>query len=62
MTVTKAGFAPKTQHVHSGVAGAGVAGMAGNAVLGGVIGIVVDEDQRGDGRSHAQSDQLHARS
>jgi hypothetical protein len=42
VTVTLAGYAPKTQHVRSAVAGAGAAGMAGNIIAGGVIGMVVD--------------------
>ena len=42
VTVSKPGYAPKTMHVRSEVAGAGAAGMAGNIVAGGVIGMVVD--------------------
>lgn len=42
VTVTKVGYQSKTQHVRSAVAGAGAAGMAGNIVLGGVIGMAVD--------------------
>jgi hypothetical protein len=42
VTVTKAGYGTKTNHVRSVVSGGGTAGMVGNAVLGGVIGIVVD--------------------
>lgn len=42
VTATLDGYAAKTLHVRSGVAGAGAAGMAGNLVLGGVIGMAVD--------------------
>jgi hypothetical protein len=42
VTVSKVGYASKTQHVRSVVGGGGAAGMAGNVVLGGVIGMVVD--------------------
>ena len=42
VTITKAGFHPEEVKVNTRVAGAGVAGFAGNAVLGGVIGAGVD--------------------
>jgi len=42
VTVTKTGYTPKTLHVRSVVAGGGAAGMAGNIILGGVIGMAVD--------------------
>lgn len=40
--VTKAGFKPWTGHVTHHVSGAGGAGMAGNVLLGGIIGAGVD--------------------
>jgi hypothetical protein len=40
--ITKAGFEPARLNVLSEVAGAGAAGMAGNVILGGVIGAGVD--------------------
>lgn len=42
VTVSKPGYVSKTTHITSGVAAAGGAGMAGNLVLGGVVGMVVD--------------------
>jgi hypothetical protein len=42
VTITKAGYHPEEVKVTTQVAGAGVAGLAGNAVLGGVIGAGVD--------------------
>ncbi|MFN3169495.1 MAG: translation initiation factor 2 [Hyphomicrobiales bacterium] len=36
------GFEPRTVPVTTQVAGAGAAGMAGNLILGGVVGVVVD--------------------
>src|ERR1700743_1012640 len=42
VTVSKAGYTPKTQHVRTAVAGGGAAGMAGNLLLGGVVGMAVD--------------------
>jgi hypothetical protein len=42
VTLTKAGYVTRTEHVRSGVAGGGAAGLAGNIVAGGVIGMVVD--------------------
>ena len=42
VTVTKTGYAAKTLHVRSAVAAGGMAGMVGNAVLGGFIGMAVD--------------------
>lgn len=42
VTVSKEGFIPVTQHVRSVVGGGGAAGMAGNVIAGGVIGMVVD--------------------
>jgi hypothetical protein len=42
VTVTKTGYVTKTLHVRSAVGGGGAAGMAGNVVLGGVIGMAVD--------------------
>jgi hypothetical protein len=41
-TVSLDGYAPQTTHISSKVGGAGAAGMAGNVILGGVIGIGVD--------------------
>jgi len=41
-TITKDGFEPVTVTVTHQTAGAGAAGMAGNVILGGVIGAVVD--------------------
>jgi hypothetical protein len=40
--ITKAGYEPARLNVLSEVAGAGAAGMAGNVILGGVIGAGVD--------------------
>jgi hypothetical protein len=42
VTVSKAGYVTKTQHVRSEVSGGGAAGLAGNVVAGGVLGMVVD--------------------
>lgn len=42
VTITRAGYAPATQHIRSSVGGGGAAGMAGNILLGGVIGMAVD--------------------
>lgn len=42
VTITKAGFKTWTGHVTHHVSGAGGAGMAGNVILGGVIGAGVD--------------------
>jgi hypothetical protein len=42
VTVTKTGYVAHTQHVRSVVGGAGAAGVAGNVVAGGLIGIVID--------------------
>jgi len=42
VTITKAGFHPEEVKVATRVAGAGVAGFAGNAIVGGVVGGVVD--------------------
>jgi len=42
VTLTKTGYAAKTLHVRSAVAGGGAAGMAGNLLLGGIIGMAVD--------------------
>jgi hypothetical protein len=42
VTITKAGFKTWTGHVTHHVSGAGGAGMAGNVILGGIIGIGVD--------------------
>lgn len=39
---TKAGYQPQTVFVRTKVVGSGAAGMAGNVLLGGVIGIGVD--------------------
>jgi hypothetical protein len=41
-TYTKPGYQPHTIRVDTRVAGAGAAGMAGNVLLGGVVGIAVD--------------------
>ncbi len=42
VTFTKAGYRPEVIPVRTKVVGAGAAGMAGNVLLGGVIGIGVD--------------------
>lgn len=42
LDITKAGYEPARLNVLSEVAGAGAAGMAGNVILGGVIGAGVD--------------------
>jgi hypothetical protein len=42
VTVSKVGFVAKTQHIRSVVAGGGAAGMAGNVVAGGLIGMAID--------------------
>jgi hypothetical protein len=42
VTINKAGYKTWTGHVTHHVSGAGGAGMAGNVILGGVIGAVVD--------------------
>ena len=42
VTVSKVGYVTQTVDVTSGVAGGGAAGMAGNILLGGFIGIGVD--------------------
>lgn len=42
VTIDKEGYQPVTVQVSSQVAGAGAAGMAGNIVLGGLIGAAVD--------------------
>lgn len=42
VTVTKPGYKTVTTHVTHQTAGAGAAGMAGNVILGGVIGVGVD--------------------
>lgn len=42
VTASKAGYVTQTAEVTSGVAGGGAAGMAGNILLGGFIGIGVD--------------------
>lgn len=42
VTVTKAGFKSSTTKVESKIAGKGAAGMAGNVLVGGIIGIGVD--------------------
>ena len=42
ITVSKAGYVTQTQHIRSEVSGAGGAGMAGNILIGGVIGMAVD--------------------
>jgi hypothetical protein len=42
VTIAKVGYAPKVLHVRSAIAGGGAAGMAGNILLGGVIGMAVD--------------------
>ena len=42
VTITKAGYHPEEVKVTTQVAGAGVAGFAGNAIVGGVIGAGVD--------------------
>jgi hypothetical protein len=41
-TFTKAGYEPQTVNVQLRVAGAGAAGLAGNVLIGGVIGLGVD--------------------
>lgn len=42
VTITKAGYRTWTGNVTHHTAGSGAAGMAGNAVVGGLIGVVVD--------------------
>ena len=42
LTIEKAGYEPVKVNVLSEIAGAGAAGMAGNVVLGGLIGVAVD--------------------
>ncbi len=42
ITVSKSGYKPETRHVSHKLSGTGAAGMVGNAVVGGVIGIGVD--------------------
>ncbi|MGZ3403381.1 MAG: PEGA domain-containing protein [Phenylobacterium sp.] len=42
VTITKPGYKPWTGHVTHHVSGAGGAGMAGNVLLGGIIGAGVD--------------------
>jgi len=42
VVITKAGFHPEEVTVKTRVAGGGIAGFAGNVVLGGAIGMVVD--------------------
>ena len=42
VTITKAGYKPWTGHITHQVSGAGSAGMAGNVILGGLIGAGVD--------------------
>jgi|SRR5579872_1444285 len=41
-TVTLAGYKPQTVHIQSKVSGGGTAGFVGNAVAGGVVGMVID--------------------
>ncbi len=41
-TITKAGYKPLTVHVTHKISGAGGAGMAGNVLIGGIIGAGVD--------------------
>ena len=41
-TITKPGYKPAQVNVTSSVHGGGVAGAAGNVLLGGIVGIVVD--------------------
>ena len=42
VTLTKSGYKPWTGHVTHHISGAGGAGMAGNVILGGIIGAGVD--------------------
>ena len=42
VTVTKEGYKPWTGHVTHVISGQGSAGMAGNVILGGVVGVGVD--------------------
>ena len=42
VTLAKAGYVSRTLHVRSVVSGGGTAGLVGNVVVGGVVGIVVD--------------------
>lgn len=42
VTVSRDGYASQEVNVTSGVSGGGAAGMAGNVIFGGVIGVVVD--------------------
>jgi hypothetical protein len=41
-TITLTGYEPQTVHVRSEVGGGGAAGMAGNVIAGGLIGMAVD--------------------
>ena len=41
-TVSMEGYVTQEQQVASGISGSGAAGMAGNVIFGGVIGVVVD--------------------
>lgn len=42
VTITKPGYKPLTTHVTHDTAGSGAAGMAGNVLVGGLIGVGVD--------------------
>jgi hypothetical protein len=42
VTVTKTGYKPSVTHIDTKIAGGGTAGLAGNALIGGIIGIAVD--------------------
>jgi hypothetical protein len=42
VTVSKPGYATQTVHVNSQIGGGGSAGMAGNIVLGGLVGMAID--------------------
>ena len=51
VTVSKPGYQTKTVHVGTKVSGRGAAGIAGNVLIGGVVGVGVDA-ATGAGRDH----------
>ena len=42
ITATKTGYKPKTAAIRNEISGGGAAGMIGNAVFGGIVGVAVD--------------------
>jgi hypothetical protein len=42
VTISKAGYQPQVVHVQSKISGGGMAGFAGNALIGGAVGAVID--------------------